>query len=117
MKSLFISLLIFSSFANASVMYIKNDSFQCSDGKDYGVLRHYSGGWGPGTWELTALCSKKLLTQTEYQGRIYPVRDAHIDVANCIDEDTPAIRICHAEFLKLNGASGNGTPPAVRHGR
>jgi hypothetical protein len=113
---LFLSILFGMSIsAHASVMLLDKEVFRCSDGQEYGVLRHYSGGWGPGSWNLSAFCSEETLTQKHYQGRILPVRSAHPDVADCQDEDSKAIRKCFREFVDLNGSQGEGLSP-IKHG-
>lgn len=100
--------------ANASVAILDKEVYHCSNGKDYGILRHYWGGWGPGNWNLVGLCSQSTLTQSHYDGRYTDARESHPDIARCADEDTPEIRYCYNEFTEKNGSRGVELTPIIQ---
>jgi hypothetical protein len=109
-------LLGISVGARASTADLDAEAYRCGDGRDYSVLRHHWGGYGPGSWYLVAICSPGVLSQESYPARSFPLRKAHPDIAKCMDEDTPAIQACYKELVSLNGEKGVGFPP-LRHGR
>ncbi len=109
--------LLFSPNTPASVMYIQANHFVCSDTKIYDVARVYHGGWGPGSWSLVALCSQGTLTLDEYNGRVLDPRKSHPDIDKCMSEDAPALRVCFANFIELNGKNGDGEMPTIVHAK
>ncbi len=89
----------------------------CSDGKTYDLARHYSGGWGPGSWRLLVFCNSGTLKQGEYDGRSFLLEKYHPEVEACAAADTPAIRLCISEFKSLNKSTGEGDLPLIVHGK
>lgn len=108
--------LAVSHSARASVAIMDFQVYQCSDDKDYHAVRHYWGGWGPGHWDLVAFCNVGILKEKSYNGRVMKARDSHKDIAQCQDEDSPAIRACFEEFKKLNGTEGRELEE-IKHGK
>lgn len=105
-----VATFLLSSSAFASVAYIDNSDYRCSDGKTYDVLRLYQGGWGPGSWRLVAACDQGILNENTYNGRYMDMRDSDPEVASCMDQDTPAVRKCYQEFIDNNGRQGRNLP-------
>ena len=118
MKYLFtmfcLTIIGFCQFADASVAILDREIYRCSNGRDYGVLRHYWGGWGSGNWDLVGFCNLSVLTQERYNGRYMSARDSHSDVARCQDEDTPEVRQCYDEFTEKNGTQGGELTPILQ---
>ncbi len=123
-KILFLlSLSIYGAFsaspAHASIAILDVQEFRCSNGENYDVIRHYWGGWGPGSWKLAAFCNVGILNEKnhdKYQPRMADPRMAHPEVARCADEDTEYVRLCFEEFKTFNGVQGGELEPFV-HGR
>lgn len=107
---------VFMSSSHASVNIIQADRYACSNGKNYDLLRSYSGGWGSSTWELKGMCSGGTLSSRIYDYIFLP-ENTHPEVKACMEEDTKALRFCFEEFKRLNGEKGVGEAPNIRHGR
>jgi hypothetical protein len=108
-----------ASSARASVAILDVQEYRCSNGENYEVIRHYWGGWGPGSWKAVAFCNVGILNKKNhdnYQPRMMDPKMAHPEVARCAEEDTEYVRYCFEEFKTHNGIQGGELEPLV-HGR
>ncbi len=105
-----ILLLGFSFQANASWRDYRVDTFKCSNGKQYNVVRHVVGGDTQPMWQFVSVCKQGLVKRSRYSGHVASITQAHKDVQACANEinDTSKVDIldCSNEFVELNGLKG-----------
>ena len=106
--------LFFSIQVNALIEYSIRETFICSTGDLFHVLRRVNSFTQSNTnWGLHGFCNITHLHQKTYHSIDYIIYRAEIQ--SCMDEDTVQVRKCFEEYNSLNLINGRGNLPRIKH--